>query len=115
MVFVHRALSISCLSYIMNKDTNISAHHRKTQRNKLDQQLKIAPAYSTRQRDNVYVPEKNTFIQAYLVVNIPGMSSKTKETAFEILNRTIWTNNKAFKSKITDTPHGKKWILIQTP
>jgi hypothetical protein len=32
------------------------------------------------------------------------MPSKTKETAFEILNRTIWTNNKAFKSKITDTP-----------
>jgi exonuclease III len=99
-----RAVSMSCLSYIMNKDTNISSYHRKTQRSKLDQQLKIAPAYNTRQRDNVYVPEKNTFNQAYLVVNLPGMPSKTKETAFEILNRTIWTNNKAFKSNLTDTP-----------
>jgi len=100
----NRALSISCLNYIMHKDTNISAYHRKTQRNKLDQQLKTAPAYSTRQRDNVYVPERGTFNQAYLVTNIPGMASKTKEIAFEILNRTIWTNNKAFKSKIMDTP-----------
>jgi hypothetical protein len=32
------------------------------------------------------------------------LSSKTKETALQVLNRTIWTNNKAFKSGASDSP-----------
>jgi hypothetical protein len=32
-------------------------------------------------------------------------SSKTKETIFQILNRTIWTNNKAFKSARRQDPN----------
>jgi hypothetical protein len=31
---------------------------------------------------------------------MPPIESKTRETAFQVLNRTIWTNNKAFKSKM---------------
>jgi hypothetical protein len=31
-----------------------------------------------------------------------SLPSKTKETAFQILNRTTWTNNKAHKSRIRD-------------
>ena len=30
------------------------------------------------------------------------MPSKTKETAFQVLNRTIWTNNKAHKSGLRE-------------
>jgi hypothetical protein len=33
-----------------------------------------------------------------------SLPSKTKETAFQILNRTTWTNNKAHKSGIRDNP-----------
>jgi hypothetical protein len=32
-------------------------------------------------------------------------SSKTKETIFQILNKTIWTNNMAFKSGIRQDPN----------
>jgi hypothetical protein len=52
----------------------------------------------------VYVPEKQTFKDAFGVLSLPFMSSKTKETAFQILNRTIWTNNKAFKSGMHPSP-----------
>ncbi len=34
-----------------------------------------------------------------------SLPSKTKETAFQILNRTIWTNNKAYKSGRRDNPN----------
>jgi len=41
---------------------------------------------------------------AYKVLNLPTIPSKTKEVAFQTLNRTIWTNNKAFKSDIINNP-----------
>jgi hypothetical protein len=39
-----------------------------------------------------------TFNNAYNVIEMGSLPSKTKETAFQILNRTIWTNNKAYNS-----------------
>jgi hypothetical protein len=42
------------------------------------------------------------------------LPSKTKETAFQILNRTIWTNNKAFKSGIADSPNCKYCNQVET-
>jgi hypothetical protein len=66
--------------------------------------MKIPPAFSTRERDGVYVPERQTFKDAYCVLVLPFLSSKTKETAFQILNRTIWTNNKAYKSGMCTSP-----------
>jgi hypothetical protein len=66
--------------------------------------MKIPPAFSTRERDGVYVPERQTFKDAYCVLALPFLSSKTKETAFQILNRTIWTNNKAYKSGMCTSP-----------
>jgi hypothetical protein len=67
-------------------------------------QIGTAPAYLTRERDDVYVPERRTFSEAYDVLNLPMMPSKTKETAFQVLNRTIWTNNKAHKSGLRENP-----------
>jgi hypothetical protein len=43
-------------------------------------------------------------VQAYGVLNLPSLPSKTKEVAFQILNRTVWTNNKAYKSGLQPTP-----------
>jgi hypothetical protein len=45
------------------------------------------------------------FNNAYHVLRLPTLTSKTRETAFQIMNRTIWTNNKAFKSRMKPTPN----------
>jgi hypothetical protein len=66
--------------------------------------LKIPPAFGTRERDGVYVPERQTFKDAFCALSLPFMTSKTKETTFQVLNRTIWTNNKAFKSGTHTSP-----------
>jgi hypothetical protein len=73
-------------------------------RNKRDKKISKAPAYQTRINDRVYYPELKTFQDAFLVLNIPDIPSKTKEVAFQVLNRTIWTNNKAFKSHMAASP-----------
>jgi len=39
---------------------------------------------------------------------------ETKETAFQILNRTTWTNNKAHKSGIRDNPNCDYFGQIET-
>jgi hypothetical protein len=67
-------------------------------------QALIIPIIVTRYSQNCYSP-----ILSYL------LPSKTKETAFQILNRTVWTNNKAFKSGTSDPPYAinakelKRW------
>ncbi len=55
-------------------------------------------------RDGVYVPDKTTFTDGYKICKLPGLLSKTREVAFDILNRTVWTNNKAHKSGTRDNP-----------
>jgi hypothetical protein len=46
-----------------------------------------------------------TFNNAYDIIGIKSLPSKTKEMAFQILNRTTWTNNKAYKSGKRDNPN----------
>ncbi len=46
-----------------------------------------------------------TFNNAYSIIGMNSLPSKTKETAFQILNSTTWTNNKAFKSGKRDNPN----------
>jgi hypothetical protein len=70
----------------------------------IDKEIGIAPAYDTRRMDGVYYPWTQTFQKAYEIVDYPFLPSKTKEVIFQILNRTIWTNNKAFKSGKQDLP-----------
>jgi hypothetical protein len=72
------------------------------------------PAFSIRERDGVYVPERQTFKDAFRVLLLPYMSSKMKETAFQILNRTIWTNNKSFKSGLNGSPQCYRCEEIET-
>ncbi|OBQ34618.1 MAG: hypothetical protein AN484_26585, partial [Aphanizomenon flos-aquae WA102] len=89
---------------LFHQPKNMSQLYKRKCRQKLDEEIKKAPAYQTRRRDGVYYPETQTFNDAYRVLDIPAMPSKTKEVAFQILNRTIWTNNKAFKSGRADSP-----------
>jgi hypothetical protein len=72
----------------------------------LDTAIEVAPAYRTRIRDNIAIrPSQRVFNNAYHVLQLPAIKSKTRETAFQILNRTIWTNNKAHKSRMRPDPN----------
>jgi hypothetical protein len=70
----------------------------------LHSNMQLPPAYSTRERDGFYVPERKTFKDAFHVLSLSLLSSKTKETAFQLLNRTVLTNHKTFKSGLLDSP-----------
>ncbi len=50
------------------------------------------------------LPTTETFNKAYNIIQLSSLPSKTKETSFQILNRTIWTNNKAHKSGARENP-----------
>jgi hypothetical protein len=62
----------------------------------------------------VYVPERQNFQDAFFVLSLPLLSSKTKETTFQILKRTVWTNNKAFKSGMHNSPLCNRCDGIET-
>jgi hypothetical protein len=88
---------------LMQLDSKPSSKYRKETRVMIDKAINTAPAYDTRIRDGVYYPHRNIFTDAFRVMEISAMPSKTKETSFQVLNRTIWTNNKAFKSGVSET------------
>jgi len=92
------------LHFLLTRDGNISSNHKKRIKNDIAKEIGTAPAYRTRERDGVYVPDKNTFTDGYKICKLAGLLSKTREVAFDILNRTVWTNNKAYKSGTRDNP-----------
>jgi hypothetical protein len=98
------SVAVSTLALLFRKDSNISQTYKKILRHNLHQAMGTPPAFGTRERDGVYVPERQTFVDSFRVLSLPYMSSKTKEVAFQILNRTVWTNNKSFKSGLSDSP-----------
>jgi hypothetical protein len=108
----------SNLAILANLDINLSRRYRIKNREILDTAIGVAPAYHTRIRDNLAVrPSQRDFTNAYSILRLPTITSKTCETAFQILNRTIWTNNKAFKSRMRPDPYCercKKWKLWNT-
>jgi hypothetical protein len=79
-------------------DKNLSQIFKQQQRHKLHKTIQVPPSYSTRQRDGITLPQRTTFLNADKVLHMSLLPSKTKETVFRILNRTIWTQNKAFTS-----------------
>jgi hypothetical protein len=99
---------------LVRGEKHLSQIHKKNISEQLTAKIGTAPAYQTRIRDNVYVPDKATFHAAYKVLELPWIPSKTKQTSFEILNRTIWTNNKGFKSHKIDDPSCNRCDEIET-
>jgi hypothetical protein len=93
------------LTFLIHLDINMSLRNKLLCRNILDVEIGVAPAYQTRTRDNVHIrPTVHTFHNAYQLLRLLSLTSKTRETAFQVLNETIWTNNKAFKSKMRNNP-----------
>jgi hypothetical protein len=85
-------------------EKNLSQIFRRQLRHQLHKKIDMPPSYLTRQRDSMMLPRRDTFLNAYKVLSMPLLPSKTKETTFQILNRTIWTHNKAFKSGMATEP-----------
>jgi hypothetical protein len=108
------SVGVTTLALLFRKDQNISQKYKKILRHTLHATMGTPPAFSTRERDNVYVPERQTFLDAFRVLSLPYLSSKTKETAFQILNRTVWTNNKSFKSGLCPSPRCFRCEEIET-
>ncbi len=86
------ASSLFCL------DKNLSQIFKQQQRHRLHKIIQVPPSYLTRQRDGITLPQRVIFLNAYKVLHMSLLPSTTKETVFQILNRTIWTQNKANKS-----------------
>ena len=57
---------------------NLSQLQKKQKRDITDNQIEIAPAYNTRIRDGVYVPDRKTFLDSYKIVDASFIPSKTK-------------------------------------
>ncbi len=68
--------------------------YRRLHREEGDKKFPGPPSYFTRRRDGIPVPSLHLFMKGYTNIMTWKISSKTKETAFLILNRQIWTNQK---------------------
>jgi hypothetical protein len=97
------------LATFMHLDTNMSRRNKLLCRSILD-------ADQTRTRDNVHIrPTIPTFTNAYQLLRLLSLTSKTLKTAFQVLNRTMWTNNKAYKSKMRNNLYCERYGDITTP
>jgi hypothetical protein len=86
------------LAILANQDTNLSRRYHLKWRKLLDESIGVAPAYQTRIRDGIAIsPSQHAFTSIYNLLCLPLITSRTRETAFKILNRMTWTNNMAFK------------------
>jgi hypothetical protein len=61
-----------------------------------------------------FFPTMETFNKAYNIIQLSSLPSKTKETSFQIINTTIWTNNKAFISRPRENPDCEYCRQIET-
>jgi hypothetical protein len=105
----------SNLAILAKLDVNLSRRYRIKNREILDTDIGVAPAYQTRIRDGLAVrPSQRDFTNAYNILRLPTITSKTRETAFQILNRTIWTNNKAYKSRLRPDPYCERCKRVET-
>ncbi len=81
----------------------------------LDAEIGVASTRQTRTRYNVHILLTiPTFTNAYQLLRLPSLTSKTREKAFQVLYRTIWTNNKAYKSKMINDPDCERCGGIET-
>ena len=107
-------LPVTSGALLVRGEKHLSVVYKKIIAEQLRAEIGTAPAYQTRIRDGVYRPDKETFHAAYKVLDMPSIPSKTKEIAFDVLNRTIWTNNKAFKSGKAPSPGCDRCGMVET-
>ena len=76
----------------------LSGLYRKIKMKEISKNIPGPPSYFTRQRDNIMVPDLQTYMQGYRNIKNTCISSKTMEVAFFVMNRQIWTNEKQDKT-----------------
>ena len=86
--------------FLFDQSRNISTHYKKLVLASSSVDIRIP----TRVRDGKDVVDVNNFKRAYLVIKNKNLTNKTKENSIQTLNRSIWTNNKAFKYNMRDNP-----------
>ncbi len=105
----------SNMAILASLDINLSRRYRIKNREILDTAIGVAPSYHTRIRDGLAIrPSQRDFTNAYNIIRLPTITSKTRETAFQILNHTIWMNNKAFKSRMRPDPYCDRCKKVET-
>jgi len=92
----------SALQQMVSRNRNMSQLFNKTCKKMAANNIDIAPAYNTRIRDRIDVPTKEEFKSAFFMIKHKYLPLKTKDNSLQTLNRTIWTNNKAFKSGLRE-------------
>ena len=86
------------LKVMFEESGKMSQRYNKEIRRTVDRGIGVPSSYRTRIRDGINVPDKETYCNSYKIVKDKNIPSKTKEISFQILNRTLWTRNKAFKA-----------------
>ena len=82
------------------KNRKPSEIYRKMDRAAIKREIKVPPSYKTRIKDGVSVPAPHIFMNGYNKIFRMGLTSKTLENSFLILNRQIWTRQKGYLSRI---------------
>jgi hypothetical protein len=83
---------ITCMS------SKLSSLHRNLYRKEKEAEIPGPPAYFTRSREGIPVPNLQKFMKGYLNLFKLNISSKTLTNSFNIMNRQIWTNKKQYLS-----------------
>jgi len=86
--------------------SRISIKYRKWVRQDTDRSIPGPPSFFTRQREGIIVPSMEEYKKGYRSIIKMDIPSKTKETAFLILNRQNWTSWKARLSRIGEDQTG---------
>jgi hypothetical protein len=74
-------------SALVHLDTYLSRRYRLKCPEILDTSTGVAPAYRTRIRDGIAIrPSQRAFNNAYDLLRLPTITSKTREMAFQVLN-----------------------------
>jgi hypothetical protein len=75
---------VTAASSLFLVEKNLSQIFRKQQPHQLHKKIDMPPSYATRQRDGLALPRRDTFLNAYKVLSLSLLPSKTKETVFQM-------------------------------
>ena len=85
----HTQCQNTLLNFFLSKQRNISQIFMKLMQNTADKTIGTPQSRLTRIRDHINIPDVDTYMKAYDLRKISLIPSKTKEIAFQILNRTL--------------------------
>jgi hypothetical protein len=101
-----KVISLATTFYsLFQLDKNRSIVYKNQQRQQPHKSIQTPLSYGTQQQDGVMPPQRVNFLNAYKVLSLSMLPTKTKETTFHILNRPIWTRKKTSNQVWEKIPH----------